>query len=81
MSYTLSGLAEEWEASQEVREHMRAKRCLFSAAARHDDVRATMECADKNHAALVPLAKRLRTPEGAIGQLLVPELKRENLAW
>ena len=28
----LSGVAEEWDASSEVREHMRVKKCLFSPA-------------------------------------------------
>lgn len=72
--YSLSGLADEWEDSQEVREHLRAKRCLFSPALQDEEVRATMACADRNHAVLKPLAKRLLTPEGTVGQLLVPEL-------
>ena len=79
--YSLSGLADESEDMQEVREHLRAKRYLFSPALQDEEVRATMACADRNHAVLKPLAKRLLTPEGTVGQLLVPELTRENFAW
>ena len=73
----LDGLASEWEGTVEVRERIRAKKALFEAAPRELEAKCTLACAESNFHLLAPLAKRLRQPDGKLGQLRIPEIKKE----
>jgi len=75
----LSGVAEEWDASSEVREHMRVKKCLFSPALRMLEPSCSVPCGERNFEALKPLAKRLLLSDKTVGQVAVPLVEKETL--
>ena len=78
MAPSLEGVAEEWEASQELRDFVRVKGCLFAPAARSDDIQITVECGARNYHTLKPLAKRLKEENGSVGQIHIPSIKKET---
>ena len=75
----LSGVAEEWDSSSEVREHMRVKKSLFSPALRMLEPTCSVPCGERNFEALKPLAKRLLLSDNTVGQVAVPLVEKENL--
>ncbi|CAK9018760.1 Uncharacterized protein SCF082_LOCUS14219 [Durusdinium trenchii] len=74
----LDGLATEWESNKEVREFVRVKNCLFAPALRCAEPECNVACAERNYEQLAPLAKRLRLPDGHVGQVMVPHVAREK---
>eukprot|EP00438_Fugacium_kawagutii_P028104 Skav207509 [mRNA] locus=scaffold7671:1493:3962:+ [translate_table: standard] len=66
----LNGLASEWESDKQVREFVRVKNCLFAPALRCAAPECNVACAERNYDQLAPLAKRLRLPNGHVGQVL-----------
>ena len=74
---SLEGVASEWEDTAEVRERLRMKKVLFVPAARDIEARCTLACAECNFHILAPLAKRLQMPDGKLGQLRIPEIKKQ----
>lgn len=76
----LDGVAAEWDAEQHVREHMRATHQLFSPELRRAEPRCTVQCGERNYEVLKPLVKRLRLPDGTVGQVRVPDVQKQILA-
>lgn len=79
----LDGLALEWESNNGVREFVRVKNCLFAPALRCAEPECNVACGERNYEQLAPLAKRLRLPNGHVGQVMVPHVARESfiLIW
>lgn len=75
---SLEGVFLEWDASAMVREHMRVRRCLFACEARTPEPSSTIKCAERNFEVLKPLAKRLRMPDGTVGQIRVPDVTKQS---
>ena len=75
---SLEGVFLEWDASEMVRDHMRVRRCLFACEARTSEPSSTIKCAEKNFEVLKPLAKRLRLPDGTVGQIRVPDVIKQS---
>ena len=73
----MEGVAKEWEETLEVRERLRSKKPFFEAAAREIEPKCTLACAERNFHVLAPLAKRLHQADGRLGQLRIPEIKKE----
>lgn len=82
-SPNLDGVMEEWEANVTLRDFMRAKKCLLAPAPRFLEPECNVACAEKNFDVLAPIAKRLRLPDGSVGQVVVPSIVKENfvLTW
>lgn len=74
---------EEWEANVTLSDFMRAKKCLLAPAPRFLEPECNVACAEKNFDVLAPIAKRLRLPDGSVGQVVVPSIVKENfvLTW
>lgn len=75
---SLKDVFQEWDASEMVREHMRVRRCLFACEARTNEPSSTIKCAERNFEVLKPLAKRLRMPDGTVGQIKVPHVLTQS---
>ena len=77
---SLSGVAEEWEDSVDVRESLRMHKSIFRPAPFQEIALANVTCAEVNFQALKPLAQRLKDSDGRVGQLRVPDLHKQTLA-
>ncbi len=80
-SPNLDGLMEEWEANTTLRDYMRAKKCLLAPAPRFLEPECNVACAEKNFDVMAPIAKRLRLPDGSVGQVLVPSIMKEKFVF
>ena len=78
MAGYVDGIAEEWEANTHVREFVRANRSLFAPAIRCSLPLCNVRCGEQNLEQLLPLAKRLRMPNGEVGQIMVPQVQKES---
>ena len=77
MPNMLEGVSEEWEQSLEVRDRVRAHRSLFVPVPTSETVEISVACGEENYHVLKPLAKRLQQPDGTVGQLYIPDIKKQ----
>ena len=74
----IDGVYEGWENSQEVRRVLVDTGSIFQGAPDLPDLNVKTAC--KNKAALIPLVKRLATPDGSVLMVAIPDLTTEILA-
>ena len=77
MPNMLAGVSEEWEQSLEVRERVRYTKCLFVPCPTSEAVEINVACGSENYHVLKPLARRLQQPDGTVGQLYIPDIKKQ----
>ena len=77
---SVEGVFKEWEASEEVRDHLRLTKTLFACEPRSNEAKCNVPCGERNFALLKPIAKRLRLPDDTVGQLRVPDISKEIFA-
>lgn len=72
---------QEWEDSYNVRSQLRGYGGIFRAAKREDLPHVNVQTAIINSDVLIPLAKRMGSPDGDVLMVSIPDLKKEFLGF